>query len=237
MRYCFRFDFVYIFFEIAIVIRLMSLAEHNVMILSHYLHQQSILWQCKLPRRHMRVLLPLLCRHHLRSSQAIGSHLSEEEINSIGNQSRKPDLQSIVMTMRKTKILVDDVPLLRYLFVPFYLVLCQFCRGHILSHDTISDLVQIKKIPVCFSEIPFIGIHLFNRFFRMTTAGDKKRKIRTVIMGGRIYLGRKHKPIPGIIFHRSVGFKIRNILKWFPLFNQFSLGRFSFLFFLPSTYL
>jgi len=192
----------------------------------------------------MRVLLSPSCRYHLSSSQEIESHLPEEDINGIGEQPRKPGLRSIVMKVGETKVLFHSISFLRYLFFSFYFIVCQFCCSRIFSHDTVSDLVQIKKIPVWFSQIPLIGIPLLNGFFGMTTAGDTERQIRTVMIGGRGHLGGKNEPVQGIdrgmffktevrdiVFYRPVGIEVPAIFKGFPIFITFSLGSFSFLFF------
>ena len=78
----------------------------------------------------------------------------------------------------------------------------------------------------------------------MTTAGNTKREIGAVMVGGRGYLSSKNKPITGInrgmflqtivrfiILDSPVGFQIPGEFERFPLFIQFTRRCFSFLFF------
>ena len=70
----------------------------------------------------------------------------------------------------------------------------------------------------------------------MTAACNTQGEIRTVMMGGRGYLGGKDKPVPRVdrgmffqtimellILHRPVGFEIPGKLARFPLFVQCAL--------------
>jgi len=206
-----------------------------------YLHHQSISAQPRPPRG---TAPSFSCWHHPGSPEEIESHLPEHRVNCILDQPREPGPKGIIVKMRDTKILLDYIPLLRDLFVSLFLVVCQFCRGRVLSHDAIFNMVAMKKISVWFSTVSFIGIHLFNRFFRMITASDTKREIRTVMVRGRGYFGSKNKPITGIdrgmflqtivrfiILDRPVGFEIPGELKGTSVFVQFTRRCFSFLFF------
>lgn len=77
----------------------------------------------------------------------------------------------------------------------------------------------------------------------MTTAGDAKREIRTVMEGGRCYFRGEDKPISGInrsmlfetimrnvVTDRPVRFQIAGEFKRIPLLIQLSFRRLSFLF-------
>ena len=69
----------------------------------------------------------------------------------------------------------------------------------------------MQKIPIVLSKISFVGKHLFNRFFGVTTAGNAQREIGTVMVRGRGYFGGEDKPITGI--NRSMLFEtiMRNV--------------------------
>ena len=148
------------------------------------------------------------------------------------------------MKMREAEILLDDVSLLRYLFVSLFFVCRQFCRGRVFSHDAVFNMVAMKKISDWLSTVSFIGIHLFDGCFSMTTTGNTEREIGTVMVGGRGYFGSKNEPITGInrgmflqtivrfiILNRPVGFEIPGELKVTSVFVQFTSRCFSFLFF------
>jgi len=123
--------------------------------------------------------------------------------------------------MREAEILLNDVSLLRYLFVSLFFVVRQLCGGSLVPHDTVRDLVHTEKDPVRFAKVPFIGIYLLNGVLGMTTACDTEREIGVIIMRSRGYLSGKNKPLPGIdggmflepevrdvILDRPVGFKV-----------------------------
>jgi len=148
--------------------------------------------------------------------------------------------------MGDSKILFDYVPDFGDGLVSIYLMLRQFRSPGGLGHDAVSDFVQIEKISIVFSKIPFIGIHFLDGLIGMTTAGDAKGKIGAVMKGGRrnlcgenetmldIYSGVFLKPEMGfVILYRPIRFEITRKLKEIAIFIQLSLGSFSlFLFFL-----
>jgi len=210
----------------------------------YYLPYQSNSGQLMLPRGHMRIAPPFLCRHHLCSSQEIEGHLSEEGINAILDQPGEPGPEGIVVKMGKTEVLFDNITFFGYLFISFYFIVRQLCRGRVLSHNAVCNLVHTEKGPVRLAEVPFIGIDLFDRLFGMTTAGDAQRKIWAVVMGCWRHLGGKDKSmlyidrgmlfeakVRDIVFHRPVGVKIARIFKRFSRFIPCALRSISFLFF------
>jgi hypothetical protein len=52
-----------------------------------------------------------------------------------------------------------------------------------------------KEISIWLSKIPLIRKYLLNEFFRMTTAGNTKGKIRTVMMRSRRYFIDQDNPL------------------------------------------
>lgn len=152
------------------------------MMSSFYLHHQSISGQRRPPRGTFMHLPPSSCRYHPGSSKEVESHprgicfafhwagLPEHRVNGILDRPRKPGPEGIIVKMRKTEILLDDVSLLRYLFVSLFFVVRQFCRGSLFSHDAIRDLVHSEKGPVWFSKVSFVGVYLLNGFFGMMLA-------------------------------------------------------------------
>ena len=179
-----------------------------------YLPYRSNSGQHVLPRGHMSIAPPFLCRHHLCSSLEIEGHpcgigsafhwagLPEEGINGIFNQPGEPGPEGIVVKMGKTKVLFYNIAFFRYLFISFYFIVRQLCRGRVLSHDAVCNLVHREKISIWFSKVSLIGIHLFDRLFGMTTAGDAEGKIGAVVMGCRRHLGSKDKSM--VYIHRSL---------------------------------
>ena len=157
--------------ESAFKIRPIGRAEDDIFVMmsSFYLHHQSISGQRRPPQGNVMLSIPSSCWfYHFGSPQEIEGHLPEHRVYGILDQPREPGPKGIVVEMRDTKILLNDVSLLRYLFVLLFLVVRQFCRGRIFSHNTVYDLVHIEKISVRFSKTPFIGVHFFldlNSFF------------------------------------------------------------------------
>ena len=148
--------------------------------------------------------------------------------------------------MGDSEILFDHVPDFGDGLVSIDFVLCQFRPPGGLGHDAVGDLVQIQKIPIVFSKIPFVRIHSPDGLIGMTTAGNAERKIRAVMVGSGGHFRSENKPIMGIdggmflkpemrlvIFDCPVRFEIAGKLKDVAILVQFSLGCFAlFLFFL-----
>ena len=131
---------------------------------------------------------------------------------------------------------VSSVPFVALRLVPFRV------------HDAVLDLIQGKKLAVRFSKIPLIRKHLFNRFSCMTTAGNAKRKIRTVMMRCRrhfrgqdkslidIYRSMFLQPKEGdIIFNCPIRFQIARVFQRLAVLIDFAFRGFALsLFFLQS---
>ena len=145
--------------------------------------------------------------------------------------------------MGDSKILLNDIPDLRDGFITIYFMLRQFRSPDGLGHNAVGDLIQIKELSVMLSKIAFIGIHFLDGLSGMTTAGNAKRKIGTVMVGGRGHFRSKNKPVTGIngsmlfetimgdvIFNRPVRFEITGKLKEVAIFIQLSLRCFFFFF-------
>ena len=69
--------------------------------------------------------------------------------------------------MTDTKILLNDIPNFGYFLVPFYFTFGQLCRGCILSHDSVGDIIHGQKIAIRKAGITFIGKYFFNGLFGM----------------------------------------------------------------------
>jgi hypothetical protein len=64
--------------------------------------------------------------------------------------------------MGDSKILLNNVPDFGDGFIPIYFILRQFRSPDGLGHDAVGDFVQMEKISVVFSKIPFTGIHFLD---------------------------------------------------------------------------
>jgi hypothetical protein len=135
--------------------------------------------------------------------------------------------------MGDSKILFDYVPDFGDGPVSIYFMLRQFRSPGGLGHDAVSDFVQIEKISIVFSKIPFIGIHFLDGLIGMTTAGNAKGKIGAVMVGSGGHFRSKNKSITGIdggvflepevgfvIFDRPVRFEVSGKLKEVAIFIQ-----------------
>jgi len=150
--------------------------------------------------------------------------------------------------MAQSKVLLHNVPDFGNCFVTFFFIFRKFCTYSCFAHNAICNIIQGQKLPVRFSEIPFICKYLFDGFFRMTTSGNAKRKIRAVMMGIRRYFRSQDESLQDIygsmflqtemsdiIFSCPVRFPIAGEFKRLAVLSDIAFGRFAFsLFFLHS---
>ena len=87
--------------------------------------------------------------------------------------------------MTQTKILLNNITLLRNLLVAFFLQIGHLGRRGILAHDAVLDMVQTKKGTIRFPKVPFIRINFPDGLLRMTTGSRTVRKIKRIMMRGR----------------------------------------------------
>lgn len=179
------------------------------------------------------------------SPSEIKGKLSEERVNGIFDERGKTRPESVMMTMGKTEVLLDDIANSGDGLVPCNLKVSQDGSFDGLSHDPVSDAVHGEKGPVGFTVIPFVGIHLFDRVSGMTAAGDTQGKTGTVMMGCGTQFRGKKKAIAGIdggmllqsemgkiILDRPIRFKVPGKLKRVSVLVHCALRRLSlFLFF------
>lgn len=143
--------------------------------------------------------------------------------------------------MAQSEILFHDIPDSGNGFVAGYFIFRKFSAGCCFTHDAIFNFIHGKKLAIGFSNIPLIREHLLNGFFRMTTAGDTKRKIRTVMMRSRRHLRGQDKTLFDIhrsmffesevrnfIFHRPVRFQIAGELERLAILIDLAIRRLSF---------
>jgi len=147
---------------------------------------------------HWAVFSPGLCRHHPGTPSKVKSELPEERVGGVFSNRCEPCPGSAVMKVGEPEILLNNIANLRD-----SLVSSHFGGGEIgaldrLSHDSIGNAVHGKERPVWFSEVPLVGIDLFDGVVRVATASDTKREIGTVVMGGRSEFRGKKKPVAGI---------------------------------------
>lgn len=183
---------------------------------------------------------PFRCQH-LGPSEEFEGQLPEEGVRGILDQSGEPGPMSMMVKMADAEVLFHFVPDFGDSLVPFSLVGSQLSTPGGFSHNAVLDIVKAQKCTVILSKVSLVGINLFDGMLGMTTAGDTKREIGTVMERSRGHFRCQDKAIAGIhgcmlfqakvrlvVLDCPVGIKIAGKLHRLSQLIQAALRRFSF---------
>ena len=95
-----------------------------------HLHNQSVSERCRKPRG-------VVMTFPSGSSEEVNRHLSEENIQGIDDQPKGPSPESVVVRMRGSEILFDDIPNLRDGFVAIDFIFSKLGAFCCFSHDAV----------------------------------------------------------------------------------------------------
>lgn len=74
---------------------------------------------------------------------------------------REARLPGSMVFMGESKVLLDLVPDFRDQFVPLNLRLCENSIDLILSHDTVTNAIELEKLTIALAAVSLVGIDFF----------------------------------------------------------------------------
>ena len=96
--------------------------------------------------------------------------------------------------MTQSKVLLNNVSLVGYLLIPFYLYLSKFGSSGMFPHYSVFDSVHMEKGWIAVPIISLISIHRFDWVFGMTTVYYEIWEILRIMFRGRSQCRSQNKP-------------------------------------------